>query len=57
MRSIFNCFKSISPKLLSQKESSTPLMEDDLQNYAYQMLLPLYKISQGYAGKPISGKL
>lgn len=54
MRSIFNCFKSISLKLLSEKESSMPLMEVDKQNCAYQMLFPLYKISQGYAGKSIS---
>ncbi|CAK9136504.1 unnamed protein product [Ilex paraguariensis] len=50
---VFDSFKSISPKILGQYEISSPNDEDGCQNYAYHMLLPLYKVSEGFAGKVI----
>ncbi|KAK1298071.1 hypothetical protein QJS10_CPB14g00512 [Acorus calamus] len=44
MKIIFNCFQKISTKLGS----------GGCQKYAIQMLLPLYKVCEGFAGKVIS---
>ncbi|XP_059277141.1 uncharacterized protein LOC132031266 [Lycium ferocissimum] len=55
MKIIFNCFKSISPKLIDQNRLLTPEGEVDCQSFAYHMLLPLYKVCEGFAGKVISG--
>ncbi|XP_060178660.1 uncharacterized protein LOC132608895 isoform X2 [Lycium barbarum] len=54
MKIIFNCFKSVSPKLIDQKRLLTPEGEVDCQSFAYHMLLPLYKVCEGFAGKVIS---
>ncbi|XP_059304794.1 uncharacterized protein LOC132056479 isoform X2 [Lycium ferocissimum] len=54
MKIIFNCFKSISPKLVDQNRLLTPDGEVDCQSFAYHMLLPLYKVCEGFAGKVIS---
>lgn len=55
MRIIFNCFKSVSPKLIDQSRLLSPEGEVDCQSFAYHMLLPLYKVCEGFAGKVISG--
>lgn len=54
MKIIFSCFKSISPKLIDQSRLLSPEGEVDSQSYAYHMLLPLYKVCEGFAGKVIS---
>ncbi|KAK4356825.1 hypothetical protein RND71_022435 [Anisodus tanguticus] len=54
MKIIFNCFKSVSPKLIDQNRLLTPDGEVDCQSFAYHMLLPLYKVCEGFAGKVIS---
>ncbi|KAL8494904.1 hypothetical protein ACS0TY_019169 [Phlomoides rotata] len=54
MRIVFNCYKSISPKLLACYSPSTG---DGLHNYAYQLLLPLYRVCEGFAGKVITDDL
>ncbi|KAL3506473.1 hypothetical protein ACH5RR_031855 [Cinchona calisaya] len=54
MKVVFNCFKSISPTLVGWYKNTTPVSEDDVQNYAYLMLLPLYRVCEGYAGSVIS---
>lgn len=54
MRIIFNCFKSVSPKLIDQSRLLSPEGEVDCQSFAYHMLLPLYKVCEGFAGKVIS---
>lgn len=55
MKIIFNCFKSVSPKLIDQSRLLSPEGEVDCQSFAYHMLLPLYKVCEGFAGKVISG--
>ncbi|KAI8538103.1 hypothetical protein RHMOL_Rhmol09G0076200 [Rhododendron molle] len=51
MKIVFNVFKAISPKIIDpEKLSSQP---SDFQGYAYPLLLPLYKVCEGYAGKVI----
>lgn len=54
MKVVFYCFKLISPALLGEYKNTTVVLEDSGQNYAYQMLLPLYKVSEGYAGRVVS---
>ncbi|MCD9558563.1 U3 snoRNP protein [Datura stramonium] len=54
MKIIFNCFKSVSPKLIDQSRLLSPEGEVDCQSFAYYMMLPLYKVCEGYAGKVIS---
>ncbi|KAL3360047.1 hypothetical protein AABB24_016514 [Solanum stoloniferum] len=54
MRIIFNCFKSVSPKLIDQSRLLSPEGEVDCQSFAYHILLPLYKVCEGFAGKVIS---
>lgn len=44
---VFDSFKSI----MSQ------MSLDDCLHYASEVLLPLYKVSEGFAGKVIPGKL
>lgn len=51
MKIVFNVFKSITPKIIDPEKLSS--QTDDFQGYAYQMLLPLYKVCEGYAGKVI----
>ncbi|KAL7177187.1 hypothetical protein ACSBR2_030511 [Camellia fascicularis] len=51
MKIVFNVFKSITPKIVDPEKLSS--QTDDFQGYAYQMLLPLYKVCEGYAGKVI----
>lgn len=46
MKIVFNCFKMISLQLGS---------EDSLA-YAPQMLFPLYKVCEGFAGKIVGGE-
>nr|GMD50529.1 small subunit processome component 20 homolog [Ipomoea batatas] len=55
-RIVFNCFKSISIKLLDQSRVLSSEDEVESQSYAYQILLPLYKVCEGQAGKVISGE-
>ncbi|KAK9288950.1 hypothetical protein L1049_017421 [Liquidambar formosana] len=43
MKIVFNSFKKISSQI----------GQDDCQHYAIQMLLPLYKVCEGFAGKVI----
>lgn len=54
MKVVFHCFKSISPVLLGQYKNLTPIIEDDVQNYAYQILLPIYRVCEGYAGRVVA---
>ncbi|VFR01143.1 unnamed protein product [Cuscuta campestris] len=51
---VLNCFKAISTKLVDVSRVMTSEGEVDCQSYAYQMLLPLYKLCEGQAGKVIS---
>ncbi|THG05804.1 hypothetical protein TEA_026415 [Camellia sinensis var. sinensis] len=51
MKIVFNVFKSITPKIIDPEKLSS--QTDYFQGYAYQMLLPLYKVCEGYAGKVI----
>ncbi|KAK6117548.1 hypothetical protein DH2020_048703 [Rehmannia glutinosa] len=55
MKIVFNCFKSISPKLLDRYKTLSSIGNDDFHSYAYQMLLPLYRVCEGYTGQVISG--
>ncbi|XP_073273960.1 uncharacterized protein [Primulina huaijiensis] len=57
MKIVFNCFKSISPELLGCYGKDSLIAYDDCTSYAYQMLLPLYKVCEGYTGKVISDDL
>ncbi|KAL0433004.1 UNVERIFIED_CONTAM: Small subunit processome component 20 [Sesamum latifolium] len=57
MKIVFNCFKSVSPKLLGCYGISSPIGDDDLHNYAYLLLLPLYRVIEGYTGKIVSDDL
>ncbi|KAG5549083.1 hypothetical protein RHGRI_014451 [Rhododendron griersonianum] len=50
MKIVFNVFELISPKIINPVSSQI----GDVQGYAYQLLLPLYKVCEGYAGKVIS---
>ncbi|KAI8539167.1 hypothetical protein RHMOL_Rhmol09G0160300 [Rhododendron molle] len=50
MKIVFNVFELISPKIINPVSSQI----GDVQGYAYQQLLPLYKVCEGYAGKVIS---
>ncbi|PSS35668.1 Small subunit processome component like [Actinidia chinensis var. chinensis] len=51
MKIVFHVFKSISPKIIDLEKLST--QTGDSQGYAFQILLPLYKVCEGYAGKLI----
>ncbi|CAH9107367.1 unnamed protein product [Cuscuta epithymum] len=53
-RVVLNSFKAISTKLIDQSKVLTSEGEVDCQSYAHQLLLPLYKICEGLAGKVIS---
>lgn len=46
---IFNSLKKVSPEIIKHNEQDM-----DGQSYAYQVILPLYKICEGFAGKIIS---
>ncbi|GJT78587.1 hypothetical protein Tco_1045312 [Tanacetum coccineum] len=54
-----NCVSNekISPKILDNDEAMDMVDHNDGQIFAHQMLLPLYKICEGFAGKDISAKL
>ncbi|KAJ9555656.1 hypothetical protein OSB04_010270 [Centaurea solstitialis] len=54
MRIVFDSFRLVSPKILDSNESSEEFEKKDGQNLAYQVLLPLYKICEGFAGKVVS---
>ncbi|KAF5740542.1 small subunit processome component 20 isoform X1 [Tripterygium wilfordii] len=47
MRIVFNTFQRISSQI----------SQDDCQQYAFQLLLPLYKVCEGYSGKVIPDDL
>ncbi|KAK1375649.1 DRIM domain-containing protein [Heracleum sosnowskyi] len=53
MKIVFNTFRSVSPKIFDLDEHLWKVVEDDSQNYAYHILLPLYKVCEGFAGKVI----
>lgn len=55
MKIVFNCFKSISPELLGYYGKDSLVAYEDSASYAYQMLLPLYKVCEGYTGKVVTG--
>ncbi|KAL6493967.1 hypothetical protein OROGR_031876 [Orobanche gracilis] len=57
MKIVFNCFKLISPKLLGCYGEISPTGNDDLYSYAYLMLLPLYRVCEGYTGTVVSDDL
>ncbi|KAK6117565.1 hypothetical protein DH2020_048693 [Rehmannia glutinosa] len=57
MKIVFNCFKSISPKLLDRYKTLSSIGNDDFHSYTYQMLLPLYRVCEGYTGQVISDDL
>lgn len=54
MKIVFNVFKSISPKILDPEKFSSQI--GDFQGYEYQLLLPLYKVCEGCAGKVVPGE-
>lgn len=49
MAIIFNVYKSVARKIIDLENISS----DSMDGYAYEMLLPLYKVCEGYAGKVI----
>ncbi|KAL3622254.1 hypothetical protein CASFOL_033665 [Castilleja foliolosa] len=57
MKIIFNCFKLISPKLLRFYGEISHVGNDDQHSYAYPMLLPLYRVCEGYTGTVVSDDL
>ena len=56
MKIVFNTFRSVSPKIFDVNEHLGKVVEENNQNYAYHILLPLYKVCEGFAGKVIPGK-
>ena len=46
MKIVFNSFEKISSQI----------SPDDCLHYAYEILLPLYKVCEGFAGKVIPGE-
>ncbi|XP_022025733.1 small subunit processome component 20 homolog isoform X2 [Helianthus annuus] len=54
MRLVFDIFGTISPKILDSNEINENAEQKDGQTLAYQVLLPLYKICEGFAGKVLS---
>ncbi|XP_073295585.1 uncharacterized protein [Primulina huaijiensis] len=57
MKTVFNCFKTISPELLGYYGKDSFIAYDDSASYAYQMLLPVYKVCEGCTGKVVSDDL
>ncbi|KAL1533475.1 small subunit processome component 20 isoform X1 [Salvia divinorum] len=57
MKIVFAFYQSISPKLLHFYKESTPISFDDVRSFAYQLLLPLYKVCEGFTGQVISDDL
>lgn len=53
MKIVFNTFRCVSPKIFDLNEHLWKVGEDNSQNYAYHILLPLYKVCEGFAGKVI----
>ncbi|KAL8239479.1 hypothetical protein R6Q59_016046 [Mikania micrantha] len=56
MKRVFDIFKEISPKILDNNEVMEKVDQKDHHNYAYQVVLPLYKICEGFSGKVLSDK-
>lgn len=57
MRIVFESFRQISPKILDKTEVLEESDKKDGQTYAYQVVLPLYKICEGFAGRIISDEV
>ncbi|XP_047962279.1 small subunit processome component 20 homolog [Salvia hispanica] len=57
MKIVFEFYKAISPKLLHFWENSSPASFDDGRSFAYQLLLPLYRVCEGFTGQVISDDL
>ncbi|KAG6388570.1 hypothetical protein SASPL_149999 [Salvia splendens] len=57
MKIVFAFYQSISPKLLHFYKESPPTNFDDVRSFAYQLLLPLYRVCEGFTGKVIPDDL
>ncbi|XP_047962589.1 small subunit processome component 20 homolog isoform X2 [Salvia hispanica] len=57
MKIVFAFYQSISPKLLHFYKESPPTNFDDVRSFAYQLLLPLYRVCEGFTGQVISDDL
>lgn len=52
MSIVFNVYKSVAKKIIDRENLSL----ENMEGYAYEMLLPLYKVCEGQAGKIIPGR-
>ncbi|CAK7328417.1 unnamed protein product [Dovyalis caffra] len=58
METVFNCFKEfVAHFSKEEKEFAAQINQDDFQHYAFDMLLPLYKVCEEFAGKVIQDNL
>ncbi|XP_042033869.1 small subunit processome component 20 homolog [Salvia splendens] len=57
MKIVFAFYQSISPKLLHFYKESAPTNFDDVRSFAYQLLLPLYRVCEGFTGQVIPDDL
>ncbi|XP_011045607.1 PREDICTED: U3 small nucleolar RNA-associated protein 20-like [Populus euphratica] len=58
MKTVFNCFKEfVAHFSKEEKEFAAHINQDDCQHYAYDMLLSLYKVCEGFAGKVVPDNL
>ncbi|XP_076896866.1 uncharacterized protein LOC143550000 [Bidens hawaiensis] len=56
MEVVFNILKEISPEILDKNEVMEKDDQKDGQTLVYHILLPLYKICEGFTGKVLSDK-
>ncbi|KAG5254304.1 U3 small nucleolar RNA-associated protein [Salix suchowensis] len=58
METVFNCFKEfVAHFSKEEKEFAAHINQDDCQQYAFDMLLPIYKVCEGFAGKVVPDNL
>ncbi|KAH6811413.1 hypothetical protein C2S51_025175 [Perilla frutescens var. frutescens] len=57
MKIVFNCYKSVAPKLLGCYGTPSLTVEHDVHSFAYQLLLPLYRVCEGHTGQVVSDDL
>ncbi|KAG6399207.1 hypothetical protein SASPL_140683 [Salvia splendens] len=57
MKIMFEFYKAISPQLLHFLKKTSPASFDDVRSFAYQLLLPLYRVCEGFTGQVISDDL
>ncbi|XP_047333762.1 small subunit processome component 20 homolog [Impatiens glandulifera] len=57
MKIVFNIFTLLAKKITSQNNVSADTTEHEKQSYVYQLLLPIYKVCEGFSGRAIQDEI